>query len=107
LLALLIFGAANIHHFVAALLIGVITGTYSSIFNASQLLVLWQRLSVKEPAGRGVEARAAASKVRELKPLVEKTPKSDGGEAGEEAIGSDAKVAESKAKAAKKRKQRF
>src|SRR5262249_53306004 len=43
LLALLILGGPVIKLFVAALLIGVISGTYSSIFNASPLLVLWKR----------------------------------------------------------------
>lgn len=43
LLALFIFGSSEIHQFAAALLIGIISGTYSSIFNASVLLVLWKR----------------------------------------------------------------
>ncbi|MGH7866261.1 MAG: protein translocase subunit SecF, partial [Candidatus Dormibacteraceae bacterium] len=30
--------------FVLALLIGIISGTYSSIFNATPLLVVWRRL---------------------------------------------------------------
>jgi preprotein translocase subunit SecF len=47
LLALLLFGGDSIKWFVFALLIGVISGTYSSIFNASPLLVLWQELSEK------------------------------------------------------------
>jgi preprotein translocase subunit SecF len=42
LFALLLLGGATIHYFVLALLIGVITGTYSSIFNASALLVVWE-----------------------------------------------------------------
>lgn len=42
LLALLIFGGATIHHFLLILTIGLISGTYSSIFNASQLLVVWE-----------------------------------------------------------------
>jgi len=42
LLAVLLFGGANIRWFTAALLIGVVSGTYSSVFNASPLLVLWQ-----------------------------------------------------------------
>jgi len=42
LLALLFFAGASIHYFVLALLIGIISGTYSSIFNASPLLVVWQ-----------------------------------------------------------------
>lgn len=45
LLALLLFGGDSIRWFVVALLIGVVSGTYSSIFNASPLLVLWQELS--------------------------------------------------------------
>lgn len=42
LLALLLFGGSTTREFVFALLIGTIAGTYSSIFNASQLLVAWQ-----------------------------------------------------------------
>jgi preprotein translocase SecF subunit len=41
LLALLLFGGDGIRTFVLALLIGIVSGTYSSIFNASQLLVSW------------------------------------------------------------------
>jgi SecD/SecF fusion protein len=39
--ALFLFGGVTIHYFILVLLIGVLTGTYSSIFNASQLLVVW------------------------------------------------------------------
>jgi len=42
LLALFFFAGSAIHYFVLALLIGIISGTYSSIFNASPLLVVWQ-----------------------------------------------------------------
>lgn len=42
LLALYLFGGESTKNFVLALLIGVIAGTYSSIFNASQLLVAWE-----------------------------------------------------------------
>lgn len=41
LVALLLFGGESIKWFVAALLVGVVSGTYSSIFNASPLLVVW------------------------------------------------------------------
>jgi preprotein translocase subunit SecF len=44
LIALLIFGGESIRWFVVALLIGITSGTYSSIFNASPLLVVWQDL---------------------------------------------------------------
>lgn len=41
LMALLIFGGESTRNFVLALLLGIVAGTYSSIFNASQLLVSW------------------------------------------------------------------
>ena len=41
LFALFLFGGASTQNFVLALLLGVIIGTYSSIFNASQILVSW------------------------------------------------------------------
>ncbi|MCL5257132.1 MAG: protein translocase subunit SecF [Chloroflexi bacterium] len=40
--ALFLFGGTTIHSFVLALLIGIVSGTYSSIFNASLLLVVWE-----------------------------------------------------------------
>jgi preprotein translocase subunit SecF len=42
LLALVLFGGESTRVFVLALLLGTICGTYSSIFNASQLLVAWE-----------------------------------------------------------------
>lgn len=41
LFSLILFGGESIRWFTAALLIGIIAGTYSSIFNAAPLLVLW------------------------------------------------------------------
>jgi preprotein translocase subunit SecF len=41
LLTLLLFASQAIGTFVLALLIGIVSGTYSSIFNASPLLVVW------------------------------------------------------------------
>ncbi len=48
LLAMLLFGGESIRYFVLALFIGIITGTYSSIFVASPLLVLWQKWSMRK-----------------------------------------------------------
>ena len=42
LLAMALFGGVTIRHFVTILLIGVFSGTYSSIFNASPILVVWE-----------------------------------------------------------------
>jgi len=42
LLALFLFGGATIQNFILVLIIGIITGTYSSVCIASQLLIVWQ-----------------------------------------------------------------
>lgn len=42
LTALLLFGGVTIKWFVVALLIGIVSGTYSSIFNASAILAWWE-----------------------------------------------------------------
>ncbi len=41
LLAMYLLGGSTIHNFILALLIGTISGTYSSIFTASPILVVW------------------------------------------------------------------
>jgi len=43
ILALFLMGGETIRTFVLALLLGMITGTYSSIFIASPLLVVWKK----------------------------------------------------------------
>ena len=42
LFALVLFGGDSIRHFVVILLIGIFSGTYSSIFNAAPILVVWE-----------------------------------------------------------------
>jgi len=42
--ALFLFGGNSIHYFSLALIIGIVLGTYSSIFLASPLLVVWKKL---------------------------------------------------------------
>jgi len=42
LLSLYLLGGSTTKDFVLAMLIGIISGTYSSIFNASCLLVWWR-----------------------------------------------------------------
>jgi len=44
LLALFLFGGASISWFVLALILGIVLGTYSSIFIAAPLLLWWQKL---------------------------------------------------------------
>lgn len=47
LFALLLFGGESIRWFVVALIVGLASGTYSSIFTASPILVVWHEWSVK------------------------------------------------------------
>ncbi len=47
LVALLLFGGATIHNFILALLIGIIAGTYSSIFIASPILIVWHNWDMR------------------------------------------------------------
>ena len=42
LLSLVLFGGDTVKHFILILMIGVLSGTYSSIFNASPILVVWE-----------------------------------------------------------------
>ena len=56
--ALLLLGPASIRTFTLALLIGVVSGTYSSIFNASQILVAWQEWDQRRKQQRVAGARA-------------------------------------------------
>jgi preprotein translocase subunit SecF len=63
LLALLLFGGAATQYFVLALLIGIVSGTYSSIFNASPILVVWQEWEDRRrgrPAATRAPSKASA-----------------------------------------------
>lgn len=42
LFAMALFGGVTIRHFVIILLIGILSGAYSSIFNATPILVVWE-----------------------------------------------------------------
>jgi len=53
LLPLVLFGGSSIFFFTLAMVIGIASGTYSSIFNAAPLLVLWRD-------GRAARSKAAS-----------------------------------------------
>jgi SecD/SecF fusion protein len=112
LVTLLLFGGSVLHHFTAVLLVGIVIGTYSSIFNASPLLVLWER-----------QARKAKGQLTpaEMKPLVERPSRealemvgasSDGDREEEEdvearPVAGGAPKAKPRTQQAKRRKRRF
>ncbi|MEA3459137.1 MAG: protein translocase subunit SecF [Chloroflexota bacterium] len=43
MIAILLFGGSTVKRFVATILVGVLSGTYSSIFTAVPLLVVWEK----------------------------------------------------------------
>ncbi|MCL4830447.1 MAG: protein translocase subunit SecF, partial [Caldilinea sp.] len=58
LVAILVLGGATLQQFVATMLVGFVSGMYSSIFNATQILVAWDEKSLfhrsgKKPASQG------------------------------------------------------
>jgi len=57
LVAILVLGGATLQQFVATMLVGFVSGMYSSIFNATQILVAWDERSLfyrnnKKPASQ-------------------------------------------------------
>ena len=85
LLALLIFGGSVIRPLNAALLVGILSGTYSSIFNAAPMVFDWQRkfgkkgqglAEVKDSSG-GDAPTATASAVSETVSTTPSAPEGD------------------------------
>jgi preprotein translocase subunit SecF len=60
LFSLVLFGGESIRHFVLILMVGILSGTYSSIFNASPILVVWENREWHHWFRRGDRAEAAA-----------------------------------------------
>ncbi|MCC6444545.1 MAG: protein translocase subunit SecD [Armatimonadetes bacterium] len=115
LVALLFLGGPVIRLFVVALLTGVVTGTYSSIFNASPLLVVWEKMQEGS-------AKKAVRPATEFKPLVTATgpkgqarsaatpPAEDNGSAsggGGVPVAAESKASPREKIKPKKRKRRF
>ena len=51
-IALFILGGGVIHDFAFAILVGILVGTYSSIFVASPILLFWEGQLTQRPKGR-------------------------------------------------------
>jgi len=59
IVALYVFGGGVIHDFAFALLVGVSVGTYSSVFIASPILILWENLAARRKGTAVLKGRAA------------------------------------------------
>ncbi len=60
LFALALFGGESIRHFTIILLVGIFSGTYSSIFNAAPILVVWENKEWRNWFRRKESAATAA-----------------------------------------------
>lgn len=57
-LSLFIFGGGVIHNFAFAMLVGVLVGTYSSIFVASPVLIFWEDLRARKGKQQAVKGES-------------------------------------------------
>jgi len=60
LLAMALFGGITLREFSVILLVGLATGTYSSIFIAASILVVWEKKEWKTWFRKGGATTAAA-----------------------------------------------
>lgn len=62
LVSILVLGGATLQKFMAVLIVGMVSGTYSSLFNATPLLVAWEERSLlpKKKTARSVGQNRAA-----------------------------------------------
>jgi SecD/SecF fusion protein len=60
-IALLVFGTGMIQDFAFCFLVGIITGTYSSIFIASPIVLFWHRREQRIAEQRGKDEKAAGT----------------------------------------------
>lgn len=58
-ITLFMFGGGVIHDFAFVLLIGITVGTYSSIFIASPILILWENLAARRKSAVALKGRTA------------------------------------------------
>ena len=62
LLAFYLFGGNSIKYFILALLVGILSGTYSSIFNASPLLVVYNNWKIKRSSKESLKSKNKKAK---------------------------------------------
>ncbi len=86
LVATYFFGGASLRDFIFAMIVGLSVGAYSSIFNATQLMVVFKnRQERKLAARRGLQPRqaSAATRQRAARPAPKPAPKAEAAPAAE------------------------
>lgn len=109
---LFLFGGESIRSFSLALLIGIVSGAYSSIFNASPILVVWKKLDEKKKLAAAAVpvSRRAATTPPPARPLESPLPQSSTSPANDDpepvasvVYGETPEAAERRRSAARKR----
>lgn len=92
--ALIAFGGPLLRHFYIALLAGIVVGTYSSIFVATPLVIVWDKIASKtrEPRKKAFEDKPMVS--RSSAPSAIDKPLVSGNGGGEGIVEEDTVVAE-------------
>jgi SecD/SecF fusion protein len=70
ILSLLVFGGATLKDFAFALLVGILSGAYSSIFIAAPLLTIWKE---REPEYARRKEQAPAESIEDIEAAVEES----------------------------------
>ena len=106
IICLMIFGGAILRDFAFALIVGVTSGAYSSIFIAAPILVMWKEREpeyARRKAAAAAESDTAALRESEAALAAEPTPHLVGAGAGTAAVAAPAPVVDD---AREKRRQR-
>jgi SecD/SecF fusion protein len=82
IISLLVFGGATLKDFAFALMVGIISGAYSSIFIAAPLLTIWKerepeyarRIGQEPPSGDGTATLEAAQEAAAAEPAPDLSP---------------------------------
>jgi SecD/SecF fusion protein len=82
IISLLIFGGATLKDFAFALMVGILSGAYSSIFIAAPLLTIWKerepeyarRIGQEPPSGDGMATLEAAQEAAAAEPAPDLSP---------------------------------
>ncbi len=98
LIALFFFGGPAIHSFSLALIVGIASGAYSSIFIASPIVVLWERAGIRREQSqrRPAHAPAVTAEATAAAPLEE---------AGSAGVSAEQAIARAKQEAQEEKRQ--
>jgi preprotein translocase subunit SecF len=106
-----IFGTGDIKNFALSLMVGVVVGTYSTVFIASPVVLGWSRLVDRRRKRRdiqmyGRQAAAPAAQVKSEEAASEKAPREAREIAGKEAAGPKAPVKVTRVQPSRKKKKK-